>query len=291
MFDIIVNPISGKGKSLAALKTVETILTGKSLPYVVHRTDHAGHATEIVKELINKQDHTYLIAMGGDGSFNEVINGITDFDKITVGFIPCGTGNDYIKATGVPSDVSQALDLIIKGKEGFTDYLQVNDIKALNCAGTGMDVDVLLKYASMKHFKGKIKYYVSLISVLLHLKFHKMRITVDGKVLDRSVFLIVAANGIYIGGGMPISPRSITNDGKLNLVIVNEIKPSKVFGLLLKFLNGGKHIDEPCTESFLVDEVKIEIMDDSMIQLDGEVRDCKVLNCKIVHDALRTYVD
>ena len=65
MFDILINPHSGKGKSLAALKTVETILTGKQIPYAVHRTAYAGHAVEIVREL-NKKDHCDLIVMGGD---------------------------------------------------------------------------------------------------------------------------------------------------------------------------------------------------------------------------------
>lgn len=72
-----------------------------------------------------------------------------------------------------------------------------------------MDTDVLVTYAAMKHFHGKIKYYVSLLKVLMHLKFHKVRISIDGgEPAEKSVFLISIANGIYIGGGMPISPNS-----------------------------------------------------------------------------------
>jgi diacylglycerol kinase (ATP) len=141
----------------------------------------------------------------------------------------------------------------------------------------------------MKFFRGKLKYYASLIDVLLHLRFHKMKVTIDGKTQEKSVFMIAVANGTCIGGGMKISPESDVNDGKLNLIIVNELKPSKVLGLLLKFLKGGKHIYEPCSESYFLDEVKIELLDDSKVQIDGEVYDDKVLDCKIVHNTLKTY--
>lgn len=288
MFDIIVNPFSGRDKGKAALRTVETILIGKQLPYEVHKTNYAGHAKEIVKEL-NKKPETHLIVLGGDGTFNEVLNGVENFNTIDIGFIPCGTGNDYIKATNVPNDVKKALAIILKGDIGYTDYIQLDNKRALNCAGAGMDVDVLVRFGTMKFFKGKLKYYASLIDVLLHLRFHKMRVTIDGKTEEKSVFMIAVANGTSIGGGMPISPKSDPNDGKFNLIIVNEIKPSKVLGLLLKFLKGGKHIYEPCTESYTLEEAKIELLDNGKTQVDGEVFDNKVLNCKLIHDTLRTY--
>lgn len=288
MFDIIVNPSSGKDKGKNALKTVETILIGKQIPYQVHKTHYEKHATDIVREL-NSRPYTHLIVLGGDGTFNEVLNGIDNFETIDIGFIPCGTGNDYVKATNIPVDIRRALEIILKGNIGYTDFLQIGDKRCLNCAGAGMDVDVLERCKTMKTFRGKLKYYASLIDVLLHLRFHKLKVTIDGKTEEKSVFMIAVANGTCIGGGMRISPDSDVNDGKLNLVIVNELKKSKVLGLLLKFLKGGKHIYEPCTESYLLDEVKIELLDDSKTQIDGEVYDNKLMDCKIIHNKLKTY--
>ncbi len=288
MFNIIVNLSSGNNKGRNALRTVETILIGKQIPYEIHSTLYKGHATEIAKELSRKPD-TKLIVLGGDGTYNEVLSGIENFENVTLGFIPCGTGNDFVKAAGIPLDVKKAMEIILKGNVTYTDFIQIGDRRALNCAGAGMDVDVLERYAEMKYFHGKVKYYLSLIDVLLHLKFHKMKVTFDGKTHDKSVFMIAVANGTCIGGGMKISPESVVDDGKLNLIIVNEIKRSKVFGLLVKFLKGGKHIYESCTESFLVDEVKIEMLDQGKTQLDGEVHALKVLDCKIVTKTLKTY--
>ncbi len=287
MYDILVNPVSGKGKSLIALKKVEELLNSKSIEYKVHRTNYPFHATEIVSEL-NKNEDTLLIVLGGDGTFNEVLNGITDFEKIVVGFVPCGTGNDYIKATTIPIDTAKALEKILNGNVGYTDFIQIGEKRALNCAGAGMDVDVLVRYSTMKAFKGKIKYYASLIDVLCHLKFHKMNINLDGKDVEKSVFLMAVTNGKYFGGGMPISPLSDINDGELNVVIINEIKKRKILGTLLKFLR-GKHLNEPCTETFSAKEVTITLLDEGKTQVDGEVYDNKILNCKLIHNCLRTY--
>lgn len=287
MYDILINPVSGKGKSLIALKLVEDILQKKEIPYTVYKTNHPLHATEIVNNL-NKKENTNLIVMGGDGTFNEALAGIENFETITVGFIPCGTGNDYMKATNIPKDTAKALELILKNEVGYTDFLQLDTKRALNCAGAGMDVDVLVRYNTMKAFHGKLKYYASLLDVLLHLKFHKLKITVDGVDSYKSVFFAVVANGNYFGGGMPVSPLSDPNDGLFDVVIVNEIKKYKVLGTLIKFL-GGKHISLPCTETFRGKEITITLLDEGKTQVDGEVFDNKVLHCKIVHDTLRTY--
>lgn len=287
MYDILINPHSGKGKSLAALKTVETILTGKQLPYTVHRTAYPGHAREIVREL-NKKDGCKLIVMGGDGTFNEALNGIEDFSKITVGFISCGTGNDYIKATDIPKDPAKALGFILKDNIGYTDFIQLDDRRALNTTGAGMDVDVLVKYGQMKAFHGKAKYYAALLYTILHLRFHRMIIEIDGKSEEKSIIITSVCNGIYIGGGMPIGPESDVNDGLLNVVVVNETTRLKVFRLLLKFLK-GKHLSSPFTEHILCKEVKVTLLDDGKTQVDGEVYENKVLHCKIVHNVLKTF--
>ena len=288
-YHIIVNPLSGKGQGKKALRAVETILTGKEIDYEVHMTERAGQATEIARELSQTPD-TVIIAMGGDGSNSEVLNGIENFENVTLGFIPCGTGNDFARAARIPTDVTKAIDLILTGETGYTDFMEVNGRRCLNVCGAGMDVDVLVRYATMKHFKGKLKYYASLIDTLLHLRFHKIKLTrEDDSEEEHSVFLVSLCNGKYIGGGMPISPDSCATDGIMEAVVVNEIKPSNVLGLLLKFLHGGKHVDMPCTEVIRCKRARVEILDDGKTQIDGEVLDEKVLDCAIVSGKLKTF--
>lgn len=289
MYDIIINPLAGNGKAKQTLEECKKILDNAGKEYTVHTTERALHAVELMKE-INKKETSEVIVIGGDGTFNEVLNGIENFETTTIGFVPSGTGNDYVKATDIPTEVDKAMARILNGKLGYTDFINMGDKRCLNVAGGGMDTDVLVKYAEMKHFSGKIKYYVSLISVLLHLTFHKVKVSIDGgEEQEKSVFLISIANGRYIGGGMPISPNSDTNDGYLDVVVVHEIKPSKVLGLLLKFLK-GKHIEEECTTVYRCKQAKIEMLDEGKTQADGEVMERKVLDCKIEHGKLRTYI-
>ena len=290
MFDIIVNPTSGKGKGAKALDKITALLDKEGIEYKVHKTQHAAHATQIVKELNDSQDHTNLMILGGDGSFNEVLNGVTDFSKITISFIPCGTGNDFAAAAKISTDPEKAILSAIKGEKRYIDFIQIGERRALNAAGAGLDVDVLEKYSTMKAFKGKMKYYASLLSVLCHVKFHKLRLTVDGVTTEKSVFIIAAANGNYIGGGMAISPTSVIDDGYITVVVVNEVKKRKIPGLLIKFLSGGKHIYQPCSEVYNVKECKIEILDEGCIQLDGELFKDKVLDCKIVSNQLEVFM-
>lgn len=287
MYDIIINPLGGKGKSQKALATVEKILAEKNIEYTIHKTEYAGHATEIAKVLSAKPD-TKIIAMGGDGSFNEVLNGIDNFENVTLGIIACGTGNDFVRATGHPTDVKKALDVILYGKTSYIDYIDLGERRCLNVAGTGMDVDVLVRYAEMKAFRGKVKYYASLIDTLLHLKFHKLRITMDGNAVEKSVFMIGVGNGTSFGGGMPICPNAKVDDGLLHVVIINESKKRKIPFMLLSFLR-GKHVDKPFTEEYTAKEVIIESLDGGKIETDGEVIDDQILNCNIVSGVLKVF--
>lgn len=287
MYDIIVNPIGGKGKSLKALKQVEKILSDHKQEYKIHNTERPGHATEIAAEL-TKKPGVKLIVLGGDGSFNEVLNGISDFGNVTLGIVACGTGNDFIRASGHPRKIKDAMDVILKGETGYIDYIDVGSRRCLNVAGAGMDVDVLIRYAEMKAFHGKIKYYASLFDTLAHVKWHKLRITIDGKSMDKSVFMIGVGNGTCIGGGMPICPNAKVDDGLLSIVIVNEMKKSRIPVELPSFLS-GKHIKKDYTEEYSGKEVRIEVLDEGKIELDGEVIDDKVLDCKVVHNVLKVY--
>ena len=269
MYHIIVNPQGGKGKSLKALKKVTKILTANNIVFDVHHTQYACHATEIARELSREED-CKLIVLGGDGSFNEVLCGIENFENVTLGFVPCGTGNDFVRSSGHPTNVEKAVEVILKNDVQYIDYIQLSHGRSLNVLGAGMDVDVLLKYAEMKG-KGKLKYYMALFHTLAHAKFHHMRITIDdGQPMERSVFMIGMGNGKYIGGGMPVCPDATINDGKLAVVIINELPKNKIFGAALRFLQ-GTHVKLDVAEVFEGQKVRIEILDDSRFEADGEI--------------------
>ena len=287
MYHIIVNPQGGKGKSLKALTTVEEIFKNNNAQYVVNKTEYAGHATEIAREL-SKTPDTNIVVMGGDGSFHEVLCGIDNFDNVTLGLVACGSGNDFIKKSGHSTNVKEAVQTILNGKVGFVDYMELGKYRCLNVGGGGMDVDVLLKYANCKTLKGKAAYYYSLFYTLLHTRFHHLRITADGVTKDTSVFMIGVGNGGFIGGGIPICPNAIVDDGLLNVGYVSEMKKSKIIFRLFKFLK-GKHVGTDWGGEYTAKKVTIEALDDSRFELDGEIIDDTKLDIEVVHNKLKMF--
>jgi YegS/Rv2252/BmrU family lipid kinase len=287
MYNIIINPASGKGASLKALEIVEATLKANNAEYTVYNTEKKCHATEIMREL-SKTPDTKVIAMGGDGSFNEVLNGIENFENITLGFVPCGSGNDFIKSLGYPKGIKETVELILKGDSAYVDYIDLGSRRCLNVAGTGIDVDVLVNFEKFKMFKGSARYMISLLYTLTHVKWHKLRLTINGESLEREVFMIGVGNGQFIGGGMPVCPNAAVDDDMLNIVVINKMKKTKILPALLKFLK-GKHLSMPATEEFNAKEIKIEVLDEGKIETDGEIIDDKILDCRVVPGKLRIF--
>lgn len=287
MYHIIVNPQGGKGKSIKALNTVEELFKKNNAEYTVHKTEYAGHATELAREL-SREPNTNLVVMGGDGSFHEVLCGIENFDNVTLGLIACGSGNDFIKKSGHSTKINEAVQTILRGNVGYVDYMELGNQRCINVGGGGMDVDVLIKYATCKTLRGKVAYYYSLFYTLLHTRFHHLRITADGNTQDKSVFMIGVGNGGFIGGGIPICPTAVVDDGYLNVGYVDEIKKSKIIFLLPKFLK-GKHPETSWGGEFKAQHIIIEALDDSRFELDGEIIEETKLDIQVVHDKLRVF--
>lgn len=288
MFHIIFNPKSGTRKTLKVTEYIKTELEKAGNDVLLHPTEYKGHAKIITEEITSSNENTNIIVIGGDGTFSEVINGVKDFDKVTFGLIPCGTGNDFARKMNISSDCRKSLLAIVRGDVANLDYIQMPDKRCLNVAGAGMDVDVLVRYGKMRGH-GKIKYYLSLIHTLIHLKFHNVRVTVGGEELNQKVFMVAVANGTYIGGGMPISPESSVSDGLLDVVVIHELKRRKVLGALLAFLSGNI-TKKPYTQVYRATEAIVEVLDEGKIQVDGEVMEGQVLDCKIIRNKLRLYL-
>ena len=288
VYHVIYNPNSGLRKTGRAAESVRRILEANGDEAIFYPTERTGHCTEIVRDINTRCDDANVIIIGGDGTFSEALNGVVDFEKITFGLIPCGTGNDFAKKLKISGCTRRAMKRILAGQVSLLDYLDLGDKRCLNVCGLGMDVDVLVKYASMKHFKGKIKYYLSLFYVLTHFKPHRVRYKIGDVECEQDVFMVGVCNGGYIGGGMALAPDNVVDDGTLELVVIDNIPKPMIPIRLVPFLLGRMN-KQSCTHTFRGTEAEVEILGEepARVQVDGEVIEMPKLQVKIVPRKLR----
>ncbi len=269
MYHIIFNPVAGKKKALKNLRVVERVLTERGVAYALHQSKDVHDAEEIARGL-TEAGETELIVLGGDGTLNEVLNGLKDPSVCTLGLIPSGTGNDFAGRRGISLDPEKAILRILDGEAKPVDYLDVSGTRCMNVAGLGIDVDVLER-CQKGWLKGKMKYLISLIKSLFAFKGCKVKIIGDGKEEARNVLICAACNGSQFGGGIKICPPAKEDDGLMDVIVVDCIggawKIVKAFIQLMK----GRVIEYPLTTYFRCEQVEFIPDVDSPIQLDGEV--------------------
>ncbi len=268
MITIFSNPASGSGFGAKNLIFIEKYLREKNLEFVSYVSEYVGQPTELARQ--HSSESEQIIIIGGDGTFNEVCNGIDDINKHKICFIPSGTGNDFSFALNI-EEVESVLENFFSDKSSKTDYLTVNEYRCLNVAGTGLDTDVLQTYNALKK-KTRSGYIKSLLKVLLHFKFYSFDITIDDKIkLSGDYMLLACCNGNRIGANILVSPKSKVDDGLINFVAIKKVSRFSIPFILLGFIK-GKHLNKPYVEQYLCKKVEIVNKSGSMIfNLDGQL--------------------
>lgn len=282
MIDIIANKSSGKGRGEKYLAAVTAYLDEHGVEYAVHSTERKGHGMELAQALSASGADT-IVALGGDGTFHEVLNGI-DFEKSRMGLIPAGRGNDFATGTGAASlDPVKAIASIVKGERRDIDYIQIGDKRCLNVGGTGLDVEVLLKTEKSKN---KLTYIASLFRCLLKFKPYSVEVTVDGDTQHFDCIMVGACNGTQFGGGIKLAPIAIADDGKLDIIIMSKPKRIPTVFVMPKFVK-GKHMGLPYTHHIVCDSIKVETP--APLELDGEIYYDLDFDAKIVPGGMKTF--
>lgn len=269
MYQIIFNPVAGKKKASKNLRVVEEILTERGIAYQLHQSCDM-HDAEAIARRLTEQGETELIVLGGDGTLNEVLNGLADPTVCKIGLIPSGTGNDFAERRGISLDPEKAMKRILDGEATDVDYLDVSGTRCMNVAGLGMDVDVLERCQKGK-MKGKLKYLMSLIKSLFAFKGYRVKIVSEGREETHDVLICAACNGSQFGGGIKICPPAREDDGQMDVIVVDCIggkwKIIKAFIQLLK----GRIVQYPLTTYFRCESVTFLPENNCPIQLDGEL--------------------
>ena len=256
---VVVNPKASVGKAGEDWPLINKDLENESIDFDSVVTERPKHAIEIVRKAIIEQGYRKFISVGGDGTNNEIINGIFTQDvvpsnEITFGAVPVGTGNDWSRTFGFPLDY-KAIAKIIKANHVFVHdigqvtYNNSGDPKIryfLNAAGTGLDYLVCESTNELKQKgkKGTIRYLLSVVTSLLKYKGDHVQITIeDQMVFDDRILSLSIGNCRFNGGGMMMMRDAIPNDGLLDITAIRKVSLLK-FALNVKNIYDGTFIDK-----------------------------------------------
>ncbi len=278
----IVNPVSGNGKTRRILPHLVGIAKKLGVDFDLQLTRAPEHATELANDRSGEFD--VMVAVGGDGTVNEVAAGAVKSQKI-MGVIPTGTGNDFARALGRLKDLHEYVHRIVSGKVRSIDVgsIQVNngEILFVNSVGVGFDAEVARESRKIHRLKGISKYLLSVIRTLSMYKSSMMRIELDDRVVEQNTFLVAIGNGVSSGGGFLLTPHALLDDGTFDVCTASALSIPKVFQILPRAINGTheKHREVLMTKS---KHIKIQSEDPVLIHRDGEVSDSRV-NEIVVH--------
>lgn len=287
MLNFVYNPEAGKGKAQRFRATIEETLKSKGVAYSFWETNCQGDATRIVRELTLKGE-TQIVAMGGDGTLNEVLNGIADPAKVQLGLIPCGSGNDFAGAAQIPTTPEGALDVLLNCEPKYTDFLECSGVRGLNIIGSGIDVEILKRSYKMKWLKGSLNYFVSLLISLIRFRMYEFRARFNESDAEHKGLIVCACNGTRFGGGIKICPAAALDDGQMNVVIVENVNKGMIPGALLKSMQ-GKILGEKITLHKLAPDMHVDFKHAASIQIDGEIYDDLPFDVHVVHNQLKMY--
>lgn len=267
----VVNPASAHGRTRNAWTRLEPQVARLG-EYAVRFTEGPGHATELARQAV-AEGFDRVAAMGGDGTLNEVGNGLVG-TGVPLAMIPSGTGNDYVRTIGVPLSPERAVDLAFRGAARPADAAQLEGGRHFfNIAGIGFDAQVAYNQHRFRLLKAIPGTFSSVAAVFITLAgWHnaRMQITLDDQVLERNVLLVAIGMGRYYGGGMQIMPDSVLDDGLLEVVIGGDVTRTEIFGLLPK-LYSGAHKTHPKVDFLRGRRIAVDSTAPLVFQMDGDV--------------------
>jgi YegS/Rv2252/BmrU family lipid kinase len=298
---VVLNPKSANGKTAGAWSRVR-----RRLPDAVDvfETKYPGHGIDLAAEAIRGGART-VVAVGGDGTVNEVVNGFFDRDKpiaddAVLGIVPHGTGSDLIRTLRLPADEAEAAEIIRRGKSRFIDLAQVRyttreDKPAfrycVNLISFGMGGAVAARAnRSSKPIGGKTAFLTATLITALHYRGNTVTLVLDGsETIQARIMNVAVGNGQYHGAGMWVCPQASLDDGLLDVTCIRHVSlPDLVRNLPL--LYNGKIYSHPKVERRQARRIEARSEETALIEIDGEPLGKLPVQISIVPKAIRVLV-
>ncbi|MFO7622179.1 MAG: diacylglycerol kinase family lipid kinase [Bacteroidales bacterium] len=279
----IINPNAGNGKGKKDWSRILSLFERESIPIVSRFTRQKGQAMEFVRESVGSGFRKF-ISVGGDGTLNEVINGIFTQElcspkEIVTAMIPVGTGNDWGRMFGIPLVYEGSVGIIKENKQLLHDIGVISYHEGsqqykryfINIAGLGFEALVVSKTNRQKE-KGKSSkaiYFYNLLSSLISYRKTESDVIIDGRILHSRVFSVNVGNGRYCGGGMRQTPDALPDDGLLDITVIKDMSRWEIIRSL-KLLYDGTILSHPKVDGYRSNNLLVESESPLYAQADGE---------------------
>jgi len=280
----IVNPIAGNCFGQTMVPVIEGMISKHNIDGEIILTEYAGHATRISSDHAERGTH-YIIAVGGDGTLNEVARPLIGNKEIVAGIIPAGTGNDYSQIPGFPNRFTEKdWDIFFKKNVISQDVGTVNGAIFLNGMGLGFDAEVAAQnYTEGGKVKkgGADKYIWHIVKTLLFFKERKMIIKTNGDRVETDCFMNTISIGRRFAGSFFLTPQAVANDGLLDVCAIKRLNLFQRFKLLLK-VPKGEHITDKHVNYFQTSSIDLEFPREVPFHVDGELNFAKTFMVRLI---------
>lgn len=266
----ILNPVAGRGRAGKVWRSL--LEADPSLADRVFCTGEPGAAEDLARKAA-LQGASAVVAVGGDGTLHEVVNGLIGLDRPpAVGVIPCGTGNDFARSAGLPRTPLRALEVCKAGYTRRIDVGRANGRAFINVAGFGFDAAVAKEAAARTGGgpTGAIPYLLAVFRLVGTYRPTEVTITVDGRAFRTPVLFGAVGNGSTYGGGMKICPQAAVDDGFFELCLAHDLRPGETLANLARVFF-GTHIAHPKCTYRRAQRVDVEGPPEVPLHADGQI--------------------
>ena len=275
----ILNRFSLKSNTSLIVEKIEKACKKRKLDYKIEINNSNLSTEDILKKY--KKTKSIIMAVGGDGTINRVLNGIVGTKNI-LGYIPYGTGNDFYRAN------QEVLD---KGINTI-DLISINNKYFINIACFGIDADIGNndEIIHSKFIPEKQRYNMSLIYHFLKYKTKPVKVYYNDNVWESDMTTIAVCNGKYYGGGYKVGYKAKLDNGTVDVYLIDKMKKT-MMAKLIKGMNKGLHEESIHTTKIMAKRLKIEFNEDVSSNIDGEKLASRVFNIEVIPKGITIYYD
>jgi YegS/Rv2252/BmrU family lipid kinase len=272
---VIFNPKAKRGRAYRRMAKVQQALESAGLPFEMIVSEQPGHAVELARRAA-LAGRELIVAAGGDGTVNEVVNGLLQAANggdvsCSLGVLPVGSGNDFANSLGIPTDLRQAAEKLKLRQVRRIDIGCVNGRHFANNVGLGFEAMINLEAHKLTWLPGQPGYLVAVFRAMISYPYPVVDVTLDdGDLPQKTILMISVGNNRRIGGGFLITPHAAPDDGLLDVCLVDAIPRLEILRLLPKAITGN-HAGEPAVHMLRSRRILIHAQDPLPVHADGEI--------------------